>query len=533
MTRAKLFTTAAALAISAGAAHADFSLNILHINDFHSRFGPINKYDSNCNAEDNAEGKCFGGAARIKTKVDEMRGAIAADGGNVLTLIAGDMFQGSLFYTTYKGVAEAEFLETMGVDAMVLGNHEFDDGPEGLIEFLDIVKFPVIGGNVDTSGNNALAGRVPNTVVLEVAGEKIGIVAALTTDTLEIAAPGPTIKITEEIASVQAQVDTLTAEGVNKIILLSHVGFGKDIELAQAVTGIDAVVGGHTNTYLSATDAKRAGPYPTWVNGPDGALVPVVHAYAFGKYLGNLELEFDAAGNVTHAGGDTIVLDASVAEDEALVARIAELEGPIQEKMGEVVAQSAATIDGERANCRARECEMGNLVADAMLDRVKSQGVTIAIQNGGGVRASIDAGDVTMGEVLTVLPFQNTLATFQIDGAGIMAALENGVSQVEDGAGRFPQVAGLKFTWDPASAPGSRIKSVMVDEGDGFVALDEAKLYSVVTNNYVRGGGDGYKIFRDGLNAYDYGPGLEVVVAEFLAAQGPYTPYVDGRIASE
>ena len=141
---------------------------------------------------------------------------------------------------------------------------------------------------------------------------------------------------------------------------------------------------------------------------------------------------------------------------------------------------------------------MGDLVADAMLERVKGQGVTIALQNGGGLRASIGGGQVSMGDVLAVLPFQNTLSTFNIDGAGIVAALENGVSQVEEGAGRFPQVAGLRLTWDPSVAPmQGRIKSVEVREGDAWVPIDPAKVYSVATNNFMRNGGDGYVALRD------------------------------------
>ena len=169
---------------------------------------------------------------------------------------------------------------------------------------------------------------------------------------------------------------------------------------------------------------------------------------------------------------------------------------------------------------------MGNLVADAMLDRVKDQGVQIAIQNGGGLRASIDAGEVTMGEVLTVLPFQNTLSTFEVTGAQILAALENGVSQVEEGAGRFPQVAGMSFTVDLTQAPGSRISNVMV----GDAPLDPEATYGAVSNNYVRNGGDGYRMFRDAMNAYDYGPDLADVTAEYLAKVGPYQPFTDGRI---
>jgi 5'-nucleotidase len=270
------------------------------------------------------------------------------------------------------------------------------------------------------------------------------------------------------------------------------------------------------------------------VTAENGALVPVVQAYAYSKYVGHLELEFDEAGAVTYAGGDTILLDASVTPDPAIAARISELAGPIEELKAKVVAESAAPIDGDRANCRTQECEMGNLVADAMLDRVKGQGVTIAIQNGGGLRASIDAGEVTMGEVLTVLPFQNTLATFQINGAGVLAALENGVSQVEEVKGRFPQVAGMKFTWDPEAAVGSRIGEVMVQMDGGWKPLDPEATYSVVTNNYVRNGGDGYRMFQnDAVNAYDYGPGLEVVVADFMSKSAGYKPYLDGRIATK
>ena len=169
---------------------------------------------------------------------------------------------------------------------------------------------------------------------------------------------------------------------------------------------------------------------------------------------------------------------------------------------------------------------MGNLVADAMLDRVKDQGIDIAISNAGGLRASIDEGEVTMGEVLTVLPFQNTLSTFQISGATLIEALENGVSQLEDGAGRFPQVAGMSYTFDPKAEPGSRISDVMV----AGAPIDPEKTYGAVSNNYVRNGGDGYAMFKDAENAYDFGPDLADVTAEYLAKSGSYKPYTDGRI---
>jgi 5'-nucleotidase/UDP-sugar diphosphatase len=154
----------------------------------------------------------------------------------------------------------------------------------------------------------------------------------------------------------------------------------------------------------------------------------------------------------------------------------------------------------------------------------------IAIQNGGGLRASIDGGPITMGEVLTVLPFQNTLATFQLTGAQIVEALENGVSQVEDGAGRFPQVAGMRYVWNAGAEPGSRIVSVEVEGADGsFSAIDPEATYGVVSNNFMRSGGDGYAVFAAyGQNAYDFGPGLEEVVADYIGANAPTRPTPTG-----
>jgi len=521
-----LTTSAAGLVMSAGIAAADYSLTILHTNDFHARFEPISKYDSGCSSEDNAEGKCFGGSARLVTAISDAR----ARSNNAILVDGGDQFQGTLFYTYYKGKLAAEMMNKLGYDAMTVGNHEFDDGPEVLRGFMDAVNFPVVMSNADVSKEELLAGALQKSVVIEKNGEKLGLIGLTPEDTDELASPGPNVMFSDPVAAVQSEVDRLTAEGVNKIIVLSHSGYAVDKRVAAETTGVDVIVGGHSNTYLSNSSDRAVGPYPTMVN--DTA---IVQAYAYGKFLGELNVVFDDAGAVMSASGEPLVMDGAVAEDAATVARIAELAGPLEEIRNKVVAESAAPILGDRDVCRVMECEMGNLVADAMLDRVADQGVSIAIANSGGLRASIDAGPVTMGEVLTVLPFQNTLSTFEISGQGVIDALENGVSQVEEVKGRFPQVAGLKFTWDPAVAPNEgRIQSVMVAEGDGFVAIDPGKTYLVVTNNYVRNGGDGYKMFSgEDKNAYDFGPDLADVTAEYLAAKGPYTAYTDGRITSK
>ncbi|ARQ11659.1 5'-nucleotidase protein [Rhizobium etli] len=520
--------TASMLALSAGAAFADYELNILHINDFHSRIESINKFDSTCSAEEEGKKECFGGAARLKTAIDQRRQALS--GKNVLLLNAGDNFQGSLFYTTYKGAAEAEFLNLMKFDAMTVGNHEFDDSEDGLATFLDKVQFPVVTANVKASAASKLGDRIKPSLVLDVGGQKIGIVGAVTNDTPELSSPGPNVTIEDDVQTITSAVQDLKGQGVNKIIALTHVGYPRDLAFIAKIPDVDVVVGGHSHSLLSNTDPKAEGPYPTMVDNPGGYKVPVVQAASYSKYLGDVVVNFDDNGVVKDAKGDPILIDSSFTPDPAVVARVAELAKPIEELRKKVIGSSEGPIEGDRKVCRVKECSMGNLVADAMLDRTRNQGVTIAIQNGGGLRASIDGGDITQGEVITVLPFQNTLATFEATGADVVKALENGVSQIDQGAGRFPQVAGLKFSFDQSKPAGSRVSDVQVKEGDKFAPIDPAKTYKIATNNFMRSGGDGYSIFKEGKNAYDYGPDLADVTADYVAAHSPYKPYTDGRV---
>ena len=521
--------TASIVALSSGAAFADYELNILHINDLHSRIESINKFDSTCSAEEEGKNECFGGVARLKTAIDGKRQELT--GKNVLLLNAGDNFQGSLFFTTYKGVAEAEFLKLMKFDAMTIGNHEFDEGEDGLIPFLDKVTFPVISSNVLAGYKSKLVDRIKPSLVLDVGGQKVGIVGAVTNDTTEISSPGDNVLIGLDVDTITTAVQDLKKQGINKIIALTHVGYPRDLTVIAKIPDVDIVVGGHSHSLLSNTDEKAEGPYPTMVDNPGGYKVPVVQAGSYSKYLGDLTVNFDDNGVVKSAKGDPILIDSKFKPDETVLARVKEMGKPIEELKAKIIGKTEAPIDGTRDSCRAKECEMGDLVADAMLDRVKGQGVTIAITNGGGLRASIDAGDVSMGEAITVLPFQNTVATFQIKGADISAALENGLSQIEEKGGRFPQVAGMKFSFDKSRPVGSRLSVVEVKEGEAYVPLDAAKTYNVVTNNFMRNGGDGYSVFKTKAeNAYDYGPGLETVLADYLTANNPYKPKTDGRI---
>ena len=238
--------TSAALCALAGTASADFSMTILHTNDFHDRYEPISGSNSTCAPEDNAAGECFGGTARLITAIAEARNANE----NVILVDGGDQFQGTLFYTYYKGKMTAEFMNQLGYDAMTVGNHEFDDGPEVLGEFVGAVEFPILMSNADISQEPLLADAIQKSTTIEVGGETIGLIGLTPEDTDELASPGPNVTFSDPSEAVQAEVDALTAEGVNKIVVLSHSGYSVDQRVAENTTGVDVIVGGHTNTLL-------------------------------------------------------------------------------------------------------------------------------------------------------------------------------------------------------------------------------------------------------------------------------------------
>lgn len=517
------------LASTAAVPASAFDLTILHTNDVHDRIEPVSGSGSPCSEDNIAENECYGGVARLATAIAERRAAHE----NVLVLDAGDWFQGTLFYTQYKGAVAAEMVDALGYDAMTVGNHEFDDGPAELAAFAEKLGTPLLSANIDLSSEDAIPGdAIEASTVVEIGAERIGIIGVTTVDTPEIASDTGDVVFQSPADEIAAEIERLSGEGVTKIVVLSHLGYEVDKQIAASVEGIDVIVGGHSHTLLSNDPAaKAAGPYPTNVAGPGGANVPIVQAASYTQYLGELTVTFDDAGAVTAASGDPILLDNSFEANAEILARVDELADPLEEIRNTVVASVPDAIDGSRETCRAGECQMGNLVADAMLERTSDQGVSIAITNGGGLRASIDAGEVTQGDVLSVLPFRNTLATFEVTGAQLREALENGVSQIEEAGGRFPQVAGLQFDWSRTAPVGARIGEIRVKNGGNFVPIDEAATYLAVTNNFMRNGGDGYTAFENAPNAYDYGPTLDVVVTEYLAGRsGAYEPYTDGRI---
>ena len=383
----------------------DFKLTIVHTNDTHAHIAQFDKGGSMCKPDDAAAGQCFGGVARRLTMINRLR----AEGGAMILVDAGDQFQGTLFYTQYKGQEAAPFLNMMGYQAMAVGNHEFDDGPAVLARFIKAVDFPVLSANTDAAREPALAGLIKLYTVLDAGGQKIGVVGFTAEETAIMSSPGPNVTFNAIEPAVKAAVAELQAMGIDKIVALSHAGIARDKEIAATLDGIDVIVGGHSHTYLSNTDEAASGPYPVVVKSPAGAPVLIVQDFWMAKYLGRLDVTFDAAGVATAWQGNPILLDASVPEDAGALAEVQALAEPLKALTEKVIGAAAVDLNGERTSCRFEECTMGNLVTDALLWSTTSEGTQIALENGGSIRASIAVGDITLGQVLEVVPFGNTL----------------------------------------------------------------------------------------------------------------------------
>jgi 5'-nucleotidase len=505
-----------------------FRLTIMHTNDVHGAYAP---YDGKADATTD------GGAARQMTVINQIR----AEGGNTILVDGGDRFTGTLFHQQWRGQEASQIMNAMKYDVMTVGNHEFDDGYDTLVKFVDELKFPIITSDV-TFGPE-LKDKIKPYTILEVAGQKIGVIGLTPPDSATLSSPGPKVSFTDDlVGTVQPIVDDLTKQGINKIMLLTHIGLVVDEELASKLNNVDLIVGGHSHTLLSNAYTGAEGKYPVVVKDKDDKNVYIVQAGSSLKYMGRLNVVWDKDGVVTSASGDTIFLSRYIQPDPDMAKIVDELRVPISTLTKQVIGQTDAFLVGDRKVCRVQECNLGNLITDAMRAYSKAQ---IAINNGGGIRSNVpvdgtvpeelalkEALDVTQGDILTVLPFGNVVATFELKGSDVIAALENGVSQVEQGAGRFPQVSGIRFSWDGSKEAGKRIVSVDVLGADGtYSPIDPNATYSVASNDFMRLGGDGYAVFKDNaINAYDGGSPLDIVVADYIKANSPVNPQLEGRI---
>lgn len=510
------FATAALLLLAA-LARADFTLTILHTNDCHARVEPTK-----------IGGKSYGGYPRMATYVAER---MRTDP-NPILLSAGDVFQGTLYFNVYEGLADLAFMNLMGYTAMALGNHEFDKGPKTLAQFVAAAKFPILCANMDFSKEPELAGKVKPSTVVQIGGERVGIVGAVTDDLLSISSPGPNVAMKPLVASIQAEVDRLAADGITKIVLLTHCGYDVDTgTLAKEVRGIDVIVGGHSHSLLGKFSdpnlSRTEGPYPTVVEGRDRSKVLVVQAWDWGKVVGRLQVVFDDRGVVKSWSDDQPkILDESVPEDPVAAAIATAFRKPIEAVASEVVGLTEKGID--RLNNLGGESPVGNVIADAQLAYTQKAGAEFAFMNGGGVRASIDAGPITYAEAVAVQPFGNTLTLLELTGDEIRQALEWGVGKLPDASGALVHVSkSTSYEVDLTKPVGSRIGKVVL----AGQPLDPKRTYRVVLNTFMANGGDGHEVLKNAKGRrVDLGFVDIDALVDYFRAHRPLEARQEGRI---
>jgi 5'-nucleotidase / UDP-sugar diphosphatase len=513
-----------------------FKLTIMHMNDTHARADLL---------------------PNMITAIKEVR----AEDPNALVFNAGDVFSGTLYFNEYRGKADLALLNMMNLDGMIFGNHEFDlgsneNGHKSLAEFVKGAKFPFLAANVDFSGDDFMKdlqknefsaspedGKIFNGIVKEINGEKVGIFGLTTEDTANISSP-VNVKFLDYIKKAENAVKTFEDMGINKIIAVTHIGydsnpdFGNDLQLAKYVDGIDVIVGGHSHTQLDEPTVIK-----TDENGVEKDPTLIVQAYQYAQYLGKLAVEFDENGVVSGHEGQLINASQKEADPEA-----AAILAPYKDKITQLSTQESGAIalktlanprlgEGSTVSVRANETELGNLVTDAMLAKAKEKypKTVIAFQNGGGIRAAINEGPITIGEIIAVLPFGNDPVVLELTGAEIKQILEQSVSQAPAENGGFLHIAGMKYSYDSTKDSGSRVVSMYVNINGEFQEIQPDQRYLVTTNNFTAKGGDGYPVFA---NAYVEGRVQDIGEVDWEQLRsymvddlrGEVNPVLEGRI---
>lgn len=528
----------------------EFTIRIVHTNDMHARFEETSQLSTACTPADSKAGKCYGGFARIATLVRQAKSELPS----TIFLNAGDTYQGTAWYNVYKWEAVTWFMNLLAPDAISLGNHEFDDGIDGLIPFIQNASYPILTTNLDLSEQpNLAATNLKNSTILEVKGKKIGVIGYLTPET-KILSTTEKVIFKDEVESIREEVKKLKEQGVDILIALGHSGFEVDKKIAREVEDIDLVIGGHTNTFLyrgKSPDVEvPEGFYPTEVMQKSGRKVYVVQAYAYTKYLGNFSVSFDISGEVTHIEGNPILVDSNVEQAEDVLKMINEKRKPIDDLQEQVIGKTRVLLDGDSKHCRRRECNMGNLICDAIVDYYAGEylnkngwtDAAIAVQNSGSIRSSITRArndQVTRGDVISVLPFGNVIVKASMTGEQLLSMLEWSVHNIDNLTstgnlfGAYLQYSGLQVVYDLSQPPNSRVISVQVQcaacRVPTYSELKKNVTYNVLINNFLAKGGDGFHML-EGLETTSLGITTEEVLEQYFQKHSPVHPGVEWRI---
>lgn len=516
---------AVALACSNGSRDSGYSLTLVHMNDTHSHLEPAAVNLRVNGVKTTAQ---VGGFARLKTVIDEIR----LQNPDLLVLHGGDAVQGTLYFTLFGGTVEFDFLNLLRVDAMTFGNHEFDRGCDFIPGWITRCSFPWLSANIDFAGEPSVGRQVLPCFIKEMNGDRVAVIGLTTETTPETTLNVGNAVFNDPLAATSEQVEVLGAMGINKIIILSHLGYEKDRMLAERISGVDIIVGGHSHTLLGDAETlsniglSPVGVYPTELHAPDGKRVLVLQAWQWGHVLGKLDVRFTQDGEIIRYRADMVIpvgdsfiqngapvlpetdtyraiLSALAAsnsariypEDPVVAALLAPYARQVTAYRSVEVATAANTL------VRGLNGGIGLLATNSMLAAVPN--ADVAIINYGGVRKDLAQGVISVGDVLEVMPFANTLVLVDLTGAELKTALEEGIDYLithEPGYSPplMPYVAGIKFLVRPAFEAGNRVSDLQIRNGGIYQPVRPERVYRIVANAFVAGGGDGFATLKNG-----------------------------------
>ncbi len=492
---------AGALLLPATGMAQNGTLTFLHINDIYE-ISPI---------------KGQGGFAPLMTLLKQARQRDA----NAVTTVGGDFLSPSLLSGTTRGDQMIALFNAIGVDAVTFGNHEFDFGDDVLKTRISESKFPWIGTNVLSKADGKPYGGAVATWTKTVGDIKVGFLGVITPETAHLSSAGPEIRFDNVKETAAAAVKALRDGGANVVVALTHLTIAEDRDLATTVKGIDLVLGGHDHDPISFYEGSTL----------------ILKAGHDGQYLGVVQLAVST--KATDKGPATTVTPtewrftttAGVTPDVEVATLVRKYTDNLDTTLAAVIGTTETELDSRKDVVRTQEASMGNLIADAMREGLKAD---VAITNGGGIRADAlhPAGSkITRKDIFAELPFGNVGVLTELKGIDLMAALEHGVSKVEEKAGRFPQVSGVTFTYDPKLPSGTRVTEAKV----GGKPLDPAAVYRVATNDYMLKGGDGYGALTRGKVVVDPSGAvlMATIVMDYVEAKKTVAPKVEGRIVAK
>ncbi|MCH8538149.1 MAG: 5'-nucleotidase C-terminal domain-containing protein [Alkalimonas sp.] len=540
--------TACSSTIKQQASEPDFTLAIAHINDHHSNLAPKQQISLRL-AGDFIDVE-VGGFPRVAAKI----ATLEQQHEHFLKLHAGDAITGDLYYSLFHGDADAHMMREVCFDAFVIGNHEFDDGDAHLAHFLtalqsDDCRTPVVSANIQAEIGTPLAETeqwelFSPYVIHELEGHKVGIIGlTIATKTKQSSQPLPSTLLLDEVETARYYIEKLQQRGIGKIILLTHYGYDNDIALAQQLPEVDVIVGGDSHSLLgnfSEVGLTPDGDYPTVVTNLDGDPVCIVQGKDYSQVVGELIVHF-SGDTVSHCEGRPHLLvgtnfnqnDEALSDEHEQRVRafiqqsdtlsLVEPDDRLQQllesysvRIDELAAETIAYIPqrlcrmdpgvAREESCgEAIQSDLHSVVSQAFL--TQSRHADIALQNGGGVRTDLPAGQLSIAQVYQLLPFSNTLFHLEMTGAEIKQVLEDAIdySQIPGGsAGGYPHGAGIRFDVDLTAAANERVSQLEVFQQGEWQLMDHQQSYIVVTNSFIASGQDGWATFADVMESGRY-----------------------------